>query len=599
MITYVNQIIRKSVSVLSAIPPCPFVVVAIGSLARGEATPYSDLEYMFLIKRTTPAMEAYFERLAITTYFLIGNLRETKLSGMAIEELEGWFDDCGKNGFKIDGLHKKAGNIPTGNGFHGFKNKFILTPEELLEEYKQCFTYPLQEQAIQGDMTAMFRYMKEVFSYNMPGDLLHALLEKISQVQPSEERVENNEKMLKSDIAKFDFKPSSDLENKGYTLNIKKDIFRFPSILLVDLAIVHNTSCSMSWDVPSNMQQSGCLSENMAEVFCFILASACYVRLEAYLHHDAHDDRVSVAKHTVIGNGSGKSSFPYRRYFMNEVLYFTICTYIIPLKNDLCSRGINEVLKSDTYQSMDAWSNKIEIFRSCGRFSMALGILQEALHLGSTCIGDGNVINTLKKHCNLSTMKVVADILLRSAAFQAALPVYEYLLEEAHDGFFNLRMAECLRKLGKLQESLETLQVTTTASADKHYQMGMVFLSLDGQQTLALVNLTKALFEYHNCKSGKDQPFEVFMKLPRVEMLAVITSANPKTANCLMALGDLYRQRGDHANARAYLKKAFEILAESYVDEAVVPAIGHYLQHSGVAYSDCDDHARAKDYFIH
>ena len=255
-------------------------------------------------------------------------------------------------------------------------------------------------------------------------------------------------------------------------------------------------------------------------------------------------------------------------------------------------------MKSDTCQSMDAWSNKIEIFRSCGRFSMALGILQEALHLGSTCIGDGNVINTLKKHCNLSTMKVVADILLRSAAFQAALQVYEYLLEETHDGFFNLRMAECLRKLGKLQESLETLQVTTTASADKHYQMGMVFLSLDVQHSLAQVDLTKALFEYHNCKSGKDQPFEVFMKLPSVEMLAVITSANPKTANCLMALGDLYLQRGDHANARAYLKKAFEILAESYGDEAVVPAIGHYLQHSGVAYSDCDDHARAKDYFI-
>ena len=159
-------------------------------------------------------------------------------------------------------------------------------------------------------------------------------------------------------------------------------------------------------------------------------------------------------------------------------------------------------------------------------------------------------------------------------------------------------MAECFRKLGELQKALETLEVTTTASADKHYQMGMVFLSLDGQQNLAQVNLTKALFEYHNGKTGKDQRFEVFMKLTRLEMLAVITSANPKAANCLMALGDSYRHCGDHANARAYLKKAFEVLAESYGDEAVVPVTGHYLQHSGVIYSDCEDHARAKDYFI-
>ena len=406
MIAYVNKIMTKAVSILTANPPCPFVVVAIGSLARGEATPYSDLEYMFLIKQSTPRIEAYFERLAITTYFVIGNLRETKLSYMAIEELEGWFDDCAKNGFKIDGLQKNAGNIPTGYGVGGFKNKFILTSEELLEEYKQCFTYPLQEQAIRGDVTAMLRYMKEVFSYNMPGDVLDTLREKISQVKPSRERVENNEKMLKSDIAKFDFKPSSELEDKGYTLNVKKDIFRFPSILLLDLAIVHDTSCSMSWDVPSNMQQSGCLSKNMAEMFCFILATACYVRLEVYLHHDSHDDRVSVAKHTGIGGGYGKSCSPYRRYFMNKGLYFSICASIIPLKNDLSSKEVNEVLKSDACQSMDAWSNKIEILHSAGRFTMALRILQEALRLSSTCIGDGNIINTLREHCNIRTMKV-------------------------------------------------------------------------------------------------------------------------------------------------------------------------------------------------
>ena len=79
--------------VLKTKPACAFETVAIGSIAYGEATPYSDLEYLFLIKNRAKKTVRYFEILAITSYFLIGNLGETKLSYMAIEELHGWFDD--------------------------------------------------------------------------------------------------------------------------------------------------------------------------------------------------------------------------------------------------------------------------------------------------------------------------------------------------------------------------------------------------------------------------------------------------------------------------------------------------------------------------
>ena len=69
-------------------PPCDFSVVGIGSLGRGEATPFSDLEYLFLVKDAK--QKSYFEQLAVMTYFIIGALRETKLGSMDIKELEGW-----------------------------------------------------------------------------------------------------------------------------------------------------------------------------------------------------------------------------------------------------------------------------------------------------------------------------------------------------------------------------------------------------------------------------------------------------------------------------------------------------------------------------
>ena len=92
---------------------------------------------MFLIEQSTPETEKYFELLAVTTYFLIGNFQETNLACMAIEELMGWFEDGAKDGFKIDGLQESAGNIPTGNGEAGSKNKFIMTSDQFLERYQE------------------------------------------------------------------------------------------------------------------------------------------------------------------------------------------------------------------------------------------------------------------------------------------------------------------------------------------------------------------------------------------------------------------------------------------------------------------------------
>ena len=142
MLSLSKRIMTESVDLLTKQPPCSFNAVAIGSLARGEATPYLDLEYMFLVDdKSTEAMQ-YFENLAITSYFLMGNFRETKLSYMHIDELKGWFDDKAKNGFKIDRLAPGTGNIPTGNLVDKIQNYFIVTPEKLSRRYEMTTEQP-------------------------------------------------------------------------------------------------------------------------------------------------------------------------------------------------------------------------------------------------------------------------------------------------------------------------------------------------------------------------------------------------------------------------------------------------------------------------
>ena len=399
MIGIVEEIMKHCVLHMIQKPPCSFNVVAIGSLARGEATPYSDLEYMFLLEpgdKTSETVE-YFESLAIISYFLIGNFRETKLSYMAVDELreQKWFDDKSKNGFKIDGLAPQAGNIPTGNGIpktrvddqpSGYlptgngnplqRNHFITTPEDLAKRYEAILHNPVKEDAMMGDLTAMLAYMKTVYSYNPPfnqgcPDILESLKTLLRAISPNQRREEVNKQMLLNDMSKFDFKPDKKLMgDRGVTVDVKKDLYRFPSILVYDLSIVFNCFGDSVWETIELLHQRKHISEYVRDSILFQLACACFVRLSTYLHHDSHDDRVSLLQtvqleHSYSAKG-GESRWP-----MPGELLFMLCDYMIPLKDAIQadSSNISKVLLLDTQQS--DWWCRLQTMYYCGWYEQA------------------------------------------------------------------------------------------------------------------------------------------------------------------------------------------------------------------------------------
>ena len=231
MVKFAGNVMEKSVNALyekDCKPPCQFSVVVMGSLARGEATPYSDIEYMFLVQDSAQQNLEYFETLAVTTYFVIGNIGETKLSNFCIKELESWFEDCSKNGFRMDGISENAGNIPTGRA--GFMNEtqkypFILTPTELGEEYKRRLGHPDPKQTVRGDLTAMMSHLKQIYHYpkldeckdidEIATTLLNEVADIIRGLEYPRERVVANADMLWDDIEQFNFKPDSTIRDGG------------------------------------------------------------------------------------------------------------------------------------------------------------------------------------------------------------------------------------------------------------------------------------------------------------------------------------------------------------------------------------------------
>ena len=329
MLELAGVIMSQSVNILKDKPPCNFDAVAIGSLARGEATPYSDLEYLFLIEEKSDDNMSYFEKLAVTSYFVIGNLKETKLSHVAIEELQGWFEDMSRCGLQIDGLSKGAGNIPTGNGSREQKNQFIVTPEELAERYRHVLHNPGDE-ALRGDLTSMLTYTKSFFSKQGKNtDLLGEFRQRLAHITPNQKRKDINFKMLNTDIEKLTFMPWNEMKDRGYNCDAKKELYRFPSIILLNLTIILGNSAGTSWENIEQQSSQKAIPQQLSSHLRFALAAAIYIRLSAYLHHNSQDNRISVAMHN---NQSSSMTREGMRWFMPLGLFSALLAKLLPVQ---------------------------------------------------------------------------------------------------------------------------------------------------------------------------------------------------------------------------------------------------------------------------
>lgn len=114
----VKDMIESCFKVLPLPDNCVYSIITLGSLAREEATPYSDFEWAILIEN--PKHKDYFRRLSELLWIKIINLGETTARMMDIIELD-WFPEsespC-KKGFSFDGQMLSGCHTPLGNCHH-------------------------------------------------------------------------------------------------------------------------------------------------------------------------------------------------------------------------------------------------------------------------------------------------------------------------------------------------------------------------------------------------------------------------------------------------------------------------------------------------
>ena len=613
MAQFAKKIMDESVKLLTSPPPCDFEAFAIGSIAKGEATPFSDLEFIFLIERKNQETVQYFELLAVTTYFIIGNLSETKLSYMAVDELKPWFEDKAKNGFKIDGLLQGAGNIPTGNGSEATRNHFIVTPQELADRYLHTLHNPDRTQSVRGDLTAMMAYTKSLYVHHDKHSegLLGQFHTMTVSAKINASREEANLEMLKTDAKKFNFLPDHSLGNKGFNADVKKEIYRYPSILLLDISIVTSCIGQTSWDSLELLTQRGFISHDVSESLKLLLAAATYIRLSTYLYHDSQDDRLSLCKTSnSIPDTSGAQhvSSPQtlhaKRWFLPIELFSHLCVSMIPLKKAIAVDNFNPMQLKTLKFNTNTWWSKVTILYYTGRYGEALSLLKQSYpRLTERPVETALEISSTSGSGVHATLWIVSETLFWCHEYRAALLLYKYMTDEKIRDE-RTRQADCYIQLGEYNTAVNILNTIQDKSSYVHYALGQSYTELSRYEEAEKHLVQFLQMEYNelaevadtdyygnpsklqtNAEQNKETDNSVNLEaLSPEERLHVIRNVSQLVAAGLVSLADVYSRWKKYSQAAAYYKKTLQCINELFGEGAVVVEAGKTLNNLGNNY---------------
>ena len=555
------------------------------------------MEFLFLIDNHTDETVNYFEMLAVTSYFLITNLGETKLSYMAIRELQGWFDDKSRNGFKIDGLAEGAGNIPTGNSPQNV-NHFIVTPSQLAERYKNKLDNPDANEALRGDLTAMLTYTQSIYSYrNKQTKLLQVFQDSIKSMKLQQNRKGMNMKMLKADADKFNFIPDDNLSDKGFNADVKKELYRFPSILLLDICIVNQCNYSTSWQSLERLGRQSLISSDFSRALRFLLAAATYIRLSAYLYHDAHDDRISLLKGSSENTAQDKHTVGMR-WFLPCHFFSAVCRLMIPVKLFLAEQTV-KIEDLTTYQMVsDVWWLNVTSLYYSGNYVEALSVLKQKCEgLSENPVTSALQLASELPHSIDYKLYIISETLFWCSEYRAALQIYQYMTDNDISDK-RVRIAACHIQLSNYNKALEILESIPVKSSEVYLQLGHAYGDT-GKYDQAEAHYLHALQIEYN-KTSVDtltdyygNPLPVDDKQDGVDLisaaspehrLSMITNITPDIITRIGSLGMVYLEKKQYRRAEAYYNKAVELIHELYGKGAAVEPAATALINQGANY---------------
>jgi len=280
----------------SACMPPSFELISFGSVARGEATPYSDVEFGILVPEgTTPVQYEWLRQMATLLHMQCLYMLETPLTDLALET-----DTQGKSalaasrfnvkGFSFDGRMRQACKTPLGNAHvknASFRFELIQTPRAMAQ-YTSAATFARAPHLVSTLSVADSLYLHGPVPGPTPSLLSQYRACCGEQAATEESRVARVRQLLLMDLARhepFGAQKCEDAGGSSSTLSLKYTSLRLLTLAMQHLAMLYLPASdrpSSTAGVIAALHAAGHLSREWKEELEWLLTQQLQLRLQ---HH--------------------------------------------------------------------------------------------------------------------------------------------------------------------------------------------------------------------------------------------------------------------------------------------------------------------------
>ena len=373
------KIIEECLEVLGK-PPCKYEVLVLGSLARNEMTPYSDIEWAILIGSEEEQCKVFFRNLTNLVHLQIINLGETILPAMGIEMLSGdwFFDDITPRGISFDGFLPGACKTPLGNmqDFELIHSPVTMAKFQTTEMHLKnpCLAEVLLTVgSLQSQNQVLFNEYKTALESELCKSCASDSCHHTTVVSQAQCRGMDT---LRKDVSRYEELITGRYSYEdGKLYDVKKEIYRLTDRVVAGLAKCFGSTKCESFEILNDLHQKGVLSSYANENIASAVGIALKLRNITYLKAGKQGEEMN-------SDRSEKENKPaYNMPKEKELFHFFYVT--IPLYFQLCQFCNENDVDSIAQESFFDYSDKIkgDVYCRLLNYTKALQCYEQALAL--------------------------------------------------------------------------------------------------------------------------------------------------------------------------------------------------------------------------
>ncbi|KAI8510676.1 hypothetical protein Bbelb_115920 [Branchiostoma belcheri] len=581
-------------------PPCKYAFIGMGSQATELVTPYSDLEFAILIeeRKDDDDTRRYFLNLTHYLHLKVINLGETILPAMAIPSLndflsedpekDWFFDSVTPRGFAFDGFMPWASKTPFGRDETKSKGpvSLIQTPAKLAEY--QHLQIALAEGYHLSDILRRVTYLT--------GDesLVNDYTDRIKKTVDRSPVLSRLSAIL---ILMDNIEEIKNAEPTGQLLDVKKEIYRFPSVAVDVLSICCGITIASVWGMIEELHKTQRISDEDAHHLTVLISISAELRLRTYIANGGQNDRLSpltemkvqLDKHDV-DDTFVQSVF----YIPDSKLLFRYYYTAIPLKRCITNTAAKENPTTKTFPSaiFDTSSlTKGRITRQLLQLDTSRRHLEAALEEAG---GD--------EENHFEVLFELGNVSSRSGDYTRAIIYYERGLTIGNT-IYDYKGAEMNRNIASLLVNIGNCwsELGDQRKAFSYHERSLKMRKDIYGKTTPQPDITASLNNIGTCWSEfGDQKKAISYHERSLKMAKAIygeTTPHPDIASSLNNIGKCWSHLGDRRKAISYYERSLKMKKAIFGETTPHPDIASSLNNIGGCWSHLGDQRKAISYY--